>query len=180
MSKKRIARLIEEIIEDSQRKIITDDSIKIQKDRKKLKLISHRGNLNGPNKKKENSPRYILDAIHLGYDVEVDVWFYKKNYYLGHDKPTYRIESKFLESKKIWCHAKNIEALEIMATNNRTHYFWHQKDDVTLTSKNFVWTYPGKLLIDNSICVLPENTAPEYLNSLKFVGVCSDYISRYK
>jgi hypothetical protein len=38
-------------------------------------LIAHRGNINGPNKEHENSPGYILNAIELGYDVEVDIWY---------------------------------------------------------------------------------------------------------
>ena len=36
-------------------------------------LISHRGNINGINNKKENDPDYINRAIELGYDVEIDV-----------------------------------------------------------------------------------------------------------
>ena len=38
-------------------------------------LISHRGNLNGPNEDRENSPYYIMEAIDDGYDVEVDLWW---------------------------------------------------------------------------------------------------------
>ena len=38
-------------------------------------LISHRGNLNGIQKKRENSPTYINEALSKGYDVEVDVRF---------------------------------------------------------------------------------------------------------
>ena len=40
-----------------------------------MKLIAHRGNINGPNPEKENHPDYINTAIKSGYDVEVDVWF---------------------------------------------------------------------------------------------------------
>ena len=36
-------------------------------------LISHRGNINGPNPEMENNPEYIQKALDLGYDVEVDV-----------------------------------------------------------------------------------------------------------
>ena len=35
-------------------------------------LISHRGNINGPNIDKENKPSYISAAIDKGYDCEVD------------------------------------------------------------------------------------------------------------
>ena len=47
-----------------------------------MKLISHRGNINGPNKTEENSPEHILNAINNGYDVEIDVWFIDDKWYL--------------------------------------------------------------------------------------------------
>jgi hypothetical protein len=37
--------------------------------------ISHRGNIDGKKPHLENSPSYIDEAIELGYDVEVDLWF---------------------------------------------------------------------------------------------------------
>ena len=43
-----------------------------------MKLIAHRGNVNGPNPDKENHTDYINEAIILGYDVEIDVWFVNK------------------------------------------------------------------------------------------------------
>ena len=55
-------------------------------------FISHRGNTLGPDISKENSVDYINDAIKKGYDVEIDVWFEKENFYLGHDKPTYLVD----------------------------------------------------------------------------------------
>ena len=36
-------------------------------------FISHRGNLNGKNKKLENTPKYIIEAIKKGYHVEIDI-----------------------------------------------------------------------------------------------------------
>ena len=117
--------------------------------------ISHRGNINGPNKKLENNPNYITDAINKGFDVEIDVNYKNSNFYLGHDKAQYLVSKKFLLNKKIWCHAKSIEtALKLKKI--KAHYFWHQNDDITLTSKGYFWTYPGKKLTKNSICVLPE------------------------
>ncbi len=138
--------------------------------------ISHRGNINGPNKKLENNPNYIKDAIKKGFSVEVDVNFKNNNFYLGHDKGQYKVSKKFLINKKIWCHAKSIEAA-LMLKKIKAHYFWHQNDDITLTSKGYFWTYPGKKLTKISICVLPEWT-----NSKKFncAGICSDFISKYK
>ena len=39
-----------------------------------MKLISHRGNLNGRIPERENHPDYIDEAIEAGYDVEIDIW----------------------------------------------------------------------------------------------------------
>ena len=36
-------------------------------------LIAHRGNINGPDKAKENHPDYINKAIEAGYNVEIDI-----------------------------------------------------------------------------------------------------------
>jgi hypothetical protein len=138
-------------------------------------LISHRGNINGPDPKKENSIDYILKAIDLGYDVEVDVWFINNSFYLGHDKPQYKINYDFLINDKFWCHAKNIDAL-IKMSNYPIHYFWHDKDDFTLTSKNYIWAYPSKNINKNTIIVLPEIYN---INIFEYKGICSDYIIKY-
>ena len=70
-------------------------------------FISHRGNLQGPDKNQENSPDYVQTALEKGYDVEIDVWFVNDVFYLGHDKPQYQIDESFLKNDKLWCHAKN-------------------------------------------------------------------------
>ena len=141
-------------------------------------LISHRGNINGKIPSKENEPFYIKEAIHLGYDVVVDVWYSNNTFWLGHDNPEYQIGLYFLleNADKLWCHAKNIEAIVEMKKEKTINCFWHQKDDITLTSKGHIWAYPGKQPIKNSIAVMPEI----YNDDLdKCIGICSDYISNY-
>ena len=59
----------------------------------------------------------------------------------------------------------------------KAHYFWHQEDDYTITSRGFIWTYPGKKLFPNSICVLPEHANYKDINCK---GICSDFIDKYK
>ena len=139
-------------------------------------FISHRGNTNGINKKFENNPAYIKSAINNGYNVEIDVW-YKDAFFLGHDKPQFKVSHKFLENKKFWCHAKNLEALEKLQ-KIKTKYYWHQEDDYALTSNGYIWTYPGKKLSKKSICVLPELNEKKLTKSIS--GICSDYIEKYK
>tara|TARA_R100001015_G_C4566609_1_gene125423 strand:+ start:386 stop:817 length:432 start_codon:yes stop_codon:yes gene_type:complete len=142
-----------------------------------MKLISHRGNINGRQPGLENMPEYIDSAIELGYDVEVDVW-YKDGFWLGHDNPKYKIEADYLANDKLWCHAKNLEALVKMKKYSNIHYFWHQNDDYTLTSEGFIWTFPKKSLYCDSICVLPELGHDKNINNC--YGICSDYIENYK
>ena len=57
------------------------------------------------------------------------------------------------------------------------HYFWHETDTITITSRGYIWAYPGKQPIQNSIAVMPElhNESVEHC-----LGVCSDFIKSFK
>ena len=103
-------------------------------------------------------------------------------FWLGHDIPQYKVSEGFLEHPSLWCHAKNIDALYVMNTNYHIHCFWHQEDDVTLTSRGYLWTYPGKQLTEKSICVLPEfeDRKGKVILSKNIAGICSDYIKQFK
>ena len=61
-------------------------------------LISHRGNLFGPNKLSENHPVQIEKVLQLGYDCEIDLFYLKENkqLFLGHDKPEIRIDLNWI------------------------------------------------------------------------------------
>ena len=150
--------------------------------------ISHRGNVTGPDKLSENSPSYIEEAINLGFECEIDVHYFSKTneIYLGHDGPQYLVNFEWLLKlkEKLWIHCKNAGAIEFFALNQRTfNFFWHQKDDFTLTSFGIIWAYPGITPLIGSILVLPEITGiePKDLNSLPPIrGVCSDYVGRFK
>ena len=145
----------------------------------KIILISHRGNAHGPFPLMENNPEYIDTTILLGYNVEIDVWVIEGTFHLGHDEPQYGVSLDWLNERKdkLWIHCKNIEAVEWFNSLFGTYnYFWHQEDTVTLTSKNYIWAYPGKQPIKNSIAVMPElNNDP--LDTC--IGICSDYIMKY-
>jgi hypothetical protein len=144
-----------------------------------MRIIAHRGLVNGPNKKLENRPDTIEKALNLGFDVEIDVW-YKDGWYLGHDDPQYPIEFDYLKNNRFWTHTKNIPAMEQFLRNttpsDTLNFFWHQEDDITLTSQRFIWAYPGKDLTPYSICVMPE----QYMNLqhtflLSCFGICTDF-----
>jgi len=142
-------------------------------------FISHRGNINGRTIALENTVDYIEKALE-NFDVEIDVWVYNKNLFLGHDIPESSIAEKWLceYRNKLWVHCKNVEAVEFFTTNKELYnYFWHQEDTLTLTSRGFVWVYPGKQPVYNSIAVLPELNND---NTNSCLGICSDYIEFYK
>jgi hypothetical protein len=142
-------------------------------------LISHRGNINGKILETENHPDYIDKAISLGYDVEIDIWMVNGVFFLGHDEPQYKIEINWVDDRnnKLWVHCKNTEVMEFFNKfNYDINYFWHQNDNIVLTSKKFLWVHPGKQPINNSIAVLPE----QYNDDIKkCIGICSDFIIKY-
>jgi hypothetical protein len=147
-----------------------------------MKYIAHRGLYEGPDKEKENHPEQILSALQKGYDCEVDVWLIKKEWWLGHDAPQYKVESSFIGQQVLWIHCKNLDALyELSGLPFKYVYFWHQEDDFTLTSNEVIWTYPGKHLTNNSVAVMPER-CPSYwkhVKTLNLVGVCTDYVEKF-
>ena len=138
--------------------------------------IAHRGNLDGPNPEKENHPDYIKKALTVGYNVEIDVWYESDKWWLGHDNPIYEVERDFFYNNALWCHAKNLEGLYQLALLG-VHYFWHQEDDIALTSRGYFWTYPGKELTTKSIAVMPEKT-PERA-PIRCAGICTDLVLEY-
>lgn len=161
-----------------------------------MRIISHRGNIFGPNPQKENKPEYICEAIDKGFDCEVDVWFngsgYNYGWWLGHDKEQHKISLNFLLRlrKKLFIHAKSIKTLEeLIRIDNqmswwsklfggKLEYFFHDQDDCTLTSKKFIWTFPKvkNYLYKTSIAVMPER-ADDWYGLMTCYGVCTDYPS---
>ncbi len=150
-----------------------------------MKLISHRGNIDGPNRLEENNPEYIDSALKLSYDVEVDVRCKDQHLYLGHDEPQYHVPITWLIERKdkLWIHCKDLKSLDVFSNSPIDfNFFWHQEDDFTLTSKNYIWTYPGKSYTLNSIIVMPEfNLTDKSFSDLKSYncfGICSDYVGK--
>jgi len=141
-----------------------------------MKLISHRGNINGPNPEMENDPRYIENTLGKGFSVEVDVWSDGSDFFLGHDKPEHQVSELFLRHGSIWCHAKDINTFYKLIEIG-VHCFSHDQDEVALTTKGYFWSTFGNQMTNKSICVMPPlgKDVPNYV-----AGVCSDYIERYK
>jgi len=144
--------------------------------------ISHRGNLSGKNTAPhgENHPTSIKNAIDRGYFCEIDVRLIDNKFYLGHDKPEYEVDELFFNNYYLFVHCKNIEAFYKLVSHPAIEAFYHDTDDVVITSTSkYFWSYPKSsvLLTDRSIAVLPE-LVPEWDVS-GVIGICSDYIEEY-
>jgi hypothetical protein len=144
-------------------------------------LISHRGNLNGPNPERENHPDYIWEALRAGFEVEIDVWWVEGKFKLGHDEPQYDFPFSLIENhyNKLWIHCKNMEALsqlnEVDSSGLKLNYFSHESDLGVLTSRGYIWSTN---VYKRGILVLPEFFATDPTEDT--FGVCSDYIQNYK
>jgi hypothetical protein len=141
-----------------------------------MRIISHRGNLDGRNIYLENSTDYILRAIELGFDVEIDLWYENNKFYLGHDLPQYEIDIEWIISLKnnLWVHCKNITCMDKLYDTD-INYFWHDKDLTTITSKGYFWSQPD-ILLKNGITV---NVDYKEITEDIF-GICSDYVIEFK
>lgn len=142
-----------------------------------MRIISHRANIDGPNIDSENTIKAIENAIALGFDVEIDVWFIDKEYHLGHDRPSRVVNLEFLQSHSeyLWCHAKNLDAIAQLL-KDELHCFWHEQDKYTMTSKQIIWAYP-KMPVNN-MSVLVDKDLEEDLMNVNIYGICTDYPNR--
>ena len=148
-----------------------------------MQLIAHRGNIDGPNPERENTPEYIEEAIKRGFDVEIDIRaeryaIFSLRYILGHDQGDIEVSYEWLLSHadKLWVHCKNLTALRGLY-GSPLNYFWHQEDDFTLTSHNIIWTYPHKKVTDKSVIVcFTEEEAHACIGNTPPFGVCCDWV----
>ena len=147
-----------------------------------MKLIAHKGNINGPNPAIENNPEQIDVCITAGYDVEIDLWWdaEERKLWLGHSERQYEITWWWLagRSNHLWIHCKDFPTLHEFTTNTSGYnYFWHQGDDYTLTSKRHIWSSPGKPYNENTVIVEED---PLALHDYNCYGICSDYVGRMR
>ena len=152
-----------------------------------MKLIAHRGLMYGSNIELENTPNQIERALSYNFDVEIDIWYHTYqsstwNWYLGHDTPTTLISQEWLNTlpfNKVWFHAKDIATLaQLKREAWPIHYFFHENDPAVLTSSGYIWTYPGRMLTDQSIMLLPEKEGMSHIEMFARTvkGICSDYV----
>lgn len=160
-----------------------------------MKIIAHRGNLNGPNHDTENTIDAISKALDLGFDVEVDVWYLAGKYWLGHDKPERSFDIEILDmwSKRgdIYVHCKNIWAAQFFLDDYGYKFrsvfpFMHDKDPAVFLHNETIWVHPNAIhsiddtLSKKCIAVMPELKTTKYqihldLSLENWYGICTDY-----
>jgi hypothetical protein len=131
----------------------------------------------------ENDPTILYTQCKQGIHVECDMWYTSTGWFLGHDAPTHQIDIEtFLKStRNALIHAKDGKTFSRLIRCCKEHgydneIFYHTTEDYVLTTRGNIIVYPGKYIIQNSICMMPENmnrdiTNDEYNN---IVGICSD------
>jgi hypothetical protein len=139
--------------------------------------ICHRGLKDGPNMSLENKESEIFQRLKDGWDVEFDVWYKDGTWWLGHDSAADQlIDLRILQHPRSWVHCKNLHALEKCIEMNNVHCFTHDSDEATLTSKQYIWCYPGHILGNRSVCVMPERAGLSIADMATCGAVCSDFI----
>lgn len=144
-----------------------------------MTIYAHRGNIDGPQPDKENSPAYIEQCIGQSFYVEIDLRYINGSLFLGHDYPQYAVTTEWLIKHSLWLliHAKDAAAARFLH-NTQFHYFCHKSDPFTLTSSGAIWTH------DLSIPFTPECIVPvltiELMTLFKHKltmasGICTDF-----
>jgi hypothetical protein len=92
----------------------------------------------------------------------------------------YKISLEWLASdKRRLVHAKDGKTFEYLLEEigKRAldlHVFYHTEEDYVLTNKGLVICYPGKPLLQGSLCMMPERAAYSSDELQKIFSVCSD------
>lgn len=158
-----------------------------------MRIISHRGNLNGPDKTRENEMFYLVEALNKGFDIEFDLWYFADRFWLGHDNPersfsidTLMIWTSKYSNQKFYVHCKNVWALEKMLYFEKSNLipFFHDADQCILLRDNTIWVHPNAIVSsqskEKSIAVFPTCRSVQYdinldLDFKNFYGICTDY-----
>ena len=146
-----------------------------------MKLISHRGNIDGAVPQQENIPNKIIE-VSKNFRVEVDVWMIDGQLYLGHDKKNEAVNINFLKKFNCLVHCKNIEGFEFMSKEKKVESFYQSDELIIITSfGNYLYHSSAALnknSIENSIHVfLEKNGDIQFLD--KTHSLVTDYVTSY-
>lgn len=162
---------------------IEDRSVTIEAIDPFRRIISHRGNIEGPDHLNENTIAQIEKCIRLGLDVEIDLRMKNGEPHLGHDFAQHKVTKEWLSENLsyLWIHVKEYEAL-VWLNEHLPHavYFCHESDKFTLISNGFIWSHDLKNKVTGK-CVIPLLSLKdindfEFENQQDLYAICTDYV----
>ena len=148
-----------------------------------IQLISHRGNLSGPEPHRENTTAFIDEAINAGYWVEVDVWKNEDGLWLGHDGPNHLTSLQWLLDKKkdLIVHSKDIGTLSRMLESGMSTFYHSRESHAIIANLNLIWSHDISNFSKKSIIPLMEkkdidsfSQLTEVIKNNSVFGICSD------
>lgn len=148
-----------------------------------MKIISHRGNISGPDHSHENTVEQIQKCIDLGYDVEIDLRMRNGAPHLGHDSADHEVAADWLRERQsnLWIHVKEYSALVwLMSEVPTANFFCHESDRYTLVSNGKVWCHDLTNVMTDK-CVIPllsleQVQSYDFKNQGSLYAVCTDYV----
>lgn len=141
-------------------------------------IISHLGNIDGPQPEHENKLVYVQKALKEGWHVCVDVVFHCGSFILPYAGGFNSVPGSFLSKQRVWCRAHDPATLDALC-NISAHAFLNTESGLALTSSQFVWTLPGHVLTARSIACFPEHADAGWLEQFEPAGLCSNSPRRY-
>ena len=84
----------------------------------------------------ENTINSINKVLNTKHSCEIDVRLYQDELWLGHDERTEKITLGQLQSEQLLVHAKNPVTFAYLRRYSKIHSFYHNNDDIALTSQN--------------------------------------------
>jgi hypothetical protein len=139
--------------------------------------IAHRGLIDGPNHSIENSMTSITEWCRQGRASEIDIWWHREAFWIGHDEPRERVSPEFLRSEFLWIHAKNPEGFyHLQKLSNERGWglriFYHTDEDYVLTTTGDTIIYPGLPDMEGWTYMMPEmgSVIPTVA-----ANICSDF-----
>jgi hypothetical protein len=139
--------------------------------------IAHRGLINGPNHTIENSMTTVTEWCRQGCSSEIDIWWHREAFWIGHDEPREEVSPEFLRSEYLWIHAKNPEAFyHLQKLSNEKGWglriFYHTDEDYALTTTGETIILPGLPDVEGWTYMMPEM---EFVIPTIAGKICSDY-----
>ena len=109
--------------------------------------------------------------------MEVDLWWEKGEFWLGHDSPQYKVDWAWLgqHNDVLWVHCKNLAAIS-RVSNSELNWFFHDRDEVALTARGFLWCYPGITVPGSNTVLLnfSDAVSPSTYEDVPHFAVCAD------